>query len=296
MSTERIKNKTPASSNQNKQTQSSGRKASFAVVEAYKSIRTNLQFLLAQSEGKVVAFSSAGAGEGKSTTTVNVAITFSQLGGHVLLIDADLRKSSVHKKLKLENTNGLANVLVGFSSFEDAVEHINDSLDVMTAGPYPPNPSELLGSKQFADFIEFCRKKYDYVFIDTPPINVVADALALAPAIDGMVFIVRDFVTPYDALEHALDAAEFANVTILGTIMNGVNAKKNRRYSYRKYAYGKKSGGVYGFGRHGGYSGYNSYGGYSGYGYGYGYGYGGYDRNRSYEEAAKRNRQDHQSE
>ncbi|MCQ2449676.1 MAG: CpsD/CapB family tyrosine-protein kinase [Clostridia bacterium] len=273
-------------SNSKKEAEPSGsRKASFAVVESYKAIRTNLQFLLAQNDGKVVAFSSAGAGEGKSTTTVNVAITFSQLGGKVLLIDADLRKSSVHKKLKLENKDGLANVLVGFSRFEDAVEHINDSLDIMTAGPYPPNPSELLGSKQFAEFIEFCRKKYDYIFIDTPPINVVADALALAPVTDGMVFVVRDFVTPHEAFEHALEAAEFADVTVLGTIMNGVNAKKNRRYSYRKYAYGKKAG-RYGYSRYGGYSGYNSYGSYGGYGYGYG----------GYDEAARRKSQDQKPE
>lgn len=236
------------------------KKARFAVVEAYKTIRTNLLFLLAQNNGKVLALSSAGANEGKSTTSVNIAITFSQLGGKVLLVDADLRRSSVHKKLKLDNKNGLSNVLVGFSELEDAVEHVSDSLDVLTAGSLPPNPSELLGSKNFAAFIEKCREVYDYIVIDTPPINVVADALVIAPVTDGLVLVLRDGVTPYDALRHAVDAAEFANINVLGIVMNGVDNKKSRRYTYRKYSYG-----------------YRNYG-YRNYGYGYGGYYGGYDR------------------
>lgn len=251
------------------------KKARFAVVEAYKTIRTNLLFLLAQNNGKVIALSSAGANEGKSTTSVNIAITFSQLGGKVLLIDADLRRSSIHKKLKLDNKNGLSNVLVGFSELADAVEHVSESLDVLTAGPLPPNPSELLGSKNFANFIDKCRTEYDYVVIDTPPINVVADALIIAPVTDGLVLVVRDGVTPYDALRHVVDAAEFANINILGTVMNGVNTKGNRRYSYRKYSYG-----------------YRSYG-YRSYGYGYGGYYGGYDRAGS---SRSRSKHKHSSE
>lgn len=247
-------------------------KASFAVVEAYKTIRTNLLFLLAQNDGKVICLSSSGANEGKSTTAVNVAITFSQLGGKVLLIDGDLRRSSIHKKLKIENKDGLSNVLVGFSKMEEAVTHISESLDVMTAGPLPPNPSELLGSKHFSEFVENARNVYDYIIIDTPPINVVSDALIIAPTTDGLVLVVRDSVTPCDALRHVIDAAEFANISILGTIMNGVDAKKNRRYSYRRYRYGYRNYYGYGYKRKGGYGYGHSY------SHGYGYGYGGYDR------------------
>ena len=258
------------------------KKARFAVVEAYKTIRTNLQFLMAQNDGKVISLLSAGAGEGKSTTTLNIAITFAQLGGKVLLVDADLRRSSIHKKLKLDNKDGLSNVLVGFSELETAVHSINDSLDVLTGGPLPPNPSELLGSKHFTEFVEKCREKYDYIFIDTPPINVVADALVIAPSTDGIVLVIRDAITPFDAFNHAVEAAKFANINILGTVMNGVNNKRSRRYSYRKYAYGYSRYGYsrYGYGRYG----YNryGYGGYSGYGYGgygdYGNYYGGYDQ------------------
>jgi len=130
-----------------------GKKAPFAVAEAYKLIRTNILFLLAQKNGKVIAISSSGANEGKSTTAVNVAIAFSQLGGKVLLVDGDLRRSSIHRKLKIENEDGLSNVLVSFSELTTAVQHLNENLDVLTAGPMPPNPSELLGSTQFETFI-----------------------------------------------------------------------------------------------------------------------------------------------
>ena len=176
----------------------SEKKAPFAVVEAYKLIRTNLLFVLAQEKGKTVAVSSAGANEGKSTTTVNIAIAFSQLGGKVLLVDADLRRSTVHKKLRIENKDGLSDVLVGFSDFENAVQHLNANLDVLTAGSTPPNPSELLGSQRFEEFVSLVEQKYDYILIDTPPINIVSDALVISQRTAGLVLIVRDGVTPYD--------------------------------------------------------------------------------------------------
>lgn len=231
--------------------QSANKKVPFAVVESYKSIRTNLLFLLAQSGGKVIAFSSSNASEGKSTTAVNAAIAFSQLGGKVLLIDADLRRSSIHKKLKIDNQNGISNVLAGFSDFSGAVHVVNENFDVLTAGSIPPNPSELLGSKQFSDLITSLREQYDYIVIDTPPINIVSDALLIAPRTDGLILVIRDGFTPHDSIKRAIDAAEFANINILGAIMNGANPKSSHRYTYRRYSYGYK---------------------YSRYGYGYGYG------------------------
>lgn len=210
------------------------KKAPFAVVEAYKLIRTNLLFVLAQESGKTVAVSSAGANEGKSTTTVNIAVAFSQLGGKVLLIDADLRRPTIHRKLKIENGPGLSDVLIGFSEFGNSVQRINSNLEVLTAGSIPPNPSELLGSKRFESFIEEAEKNYDYIFIDTPPISIVSDALIVAQRTAGLAFVIRDGVTPYDAIQHVFESAKFAGIKILGTIMNGVNAKSSK-YSYKKY-------------------------------------------------------------
>lgn len=216
------------------------KKVPFAVVESYKTIRTNLMFILAQNNGKIVTFSSSNASEGKSTTAINVAVAFSQLGEKILLIDADMRRSSIHKKMRLENNSGLSDVLAGFTEFEDVVTPLSDTLDVLTAGRVPPNPSELLGSVRFSQLIEKIREKYRYIIIDTPPTGIVSDALVISPYTDGMVLIVRDSFTPGYSIKQALSAAEFANINILGAIMNGANSRSNRRYSYRRYSYGKK--------------------------------------------------------
>lgn len=259
----------------------SGKKIPFAVVEAYKKIRTNLLFQLSQTDGKVITISSADMSEGKSTTSLNVAVTFSQTGGRTLLVDADLRRASLHKKMKIENKDGFSNVLAGFSTLEDAVHHLSDSLEVLTAGPIPPNPSELLGSKKFVDFLSMAREKYEYIIIDTPPIDIVSDALVIAPHTDGLVMVVRANYTAHYTLQRALDSADFAKINILGVILNCVELKSSYRYGKsrssrrKKYSYGKNYGGYgYGYG-----NGYGS--GYGGYGYGYGnnfgpngYGYG----------------------
>lgn len=236
---------------------SESRHVPFAVVEAYKAIRTNLTFLLATSETKVFGITSPEAGEGKSTTSVNMAIAFSQLGDKVLLIDADMRKSSIHKKLKIENNVGLSNVLAGFNNYSEVITHINDTFDVITAGQVPPNPSELLGSARFKELVETVGREYSYVIIDTPPMDVVTDALVIAPHTAGLVLIVKDQVTPTDSIGRAIEAAKFANINILGAVMNAANPKSGRGYGYRKYGYRKY--------------GYRKYG-YSKYGYGYGYG------------------------
>ncbi len=228
----------------------------FAVIEAYKAIRTNLTFLLSNSKTKAFCVTSPEAGEGKSTTSVNMAIAFSQLGDKVLLIDADMRRSSIHKKLKLENTEGLSGVLAGFNRLSEVVVNISDTLDVLTAGQTPPNPSELLGSQRFKDMMEEAAKKYSYVIIDTPPIDVVTDAWVIAPVTAGVVLVVKDQITPTDTIQRSIEAAKFAGINLLGAVMNAANPKSGGRYGYRKY------------GRRYGYSKY----GYKKYGYGYGYG------------------------
>ncbi len=227
----------------------------FAVIEAYKAIRTNLTFLLSGSEAKVFGITSPEAGEGKSTTAVNMAIAFSQLGDKVLLIDADMRRSSIHKKLKIENTAGLSGALAGFHKWNEVITTISDTFDVLTAGQVPPNPSELLGSARFKDLVDEVSKKYSYVIIDTPPVDVVTDAWVIAPATAGLVLVVKDQITPTDAIERSIEAAKFAGINILGAVMNGANPKSGR-YGYRKYGYRKY---------------YRKYG-YRRYGYGYGYG------------------------
>lgn len=262
--------------------------APFAVVEAYKSIRSNLMFLLDKNEtGNVIAITSSNASEGKSTTAVNLAVAFSQLEDKILVIDADMRRSSVHKKLKLKNEKGLSNVLAGLEEFENAVEKISDNFHVLTAGPTPPNPSEMLSSRRFAKLIKYARENYDYVLIDTPPINVVSDAIMLAPHTDGTVLILRDGYTPNYTLKRAISTLEFTENKILGAIMNGANPKSGGKYVYRRYSYKSK----YYYSQY-----YNRYGGgrYGRYGGGYGSysGYGGYDSYGGYDQSEPSNKQD----
>lgn len=218
--------------------QSEENQISFAVVEAYKTIRTNLMFINSQTENKCVTISSAVQTEGKSTTSVNVAIAFSQLGSKVLLIDADLRKPSVHKKLRISNKVGLSTVLGGFCELDEAIVSVNDSLHVLPSGAIPPNPSEMLSSNKMNELVKAVSEKYDFVFFDTPPLTVVSDALVVAPKTSGIVLVVRDAVTTYDEFEKALAAIELANVRLLGAVLNGSGEDVGKKYNkyYRKYS------------------------------------------------------------
>lgn len=205
----------------------------FAVVESYNTIRANLLFLLSQYKGETVAVSSACAGEGKSTTALNIAVSFSQLGKRALIIDADLRKPTLHKKLHVDNNKGLSNILAGFCEFDDAVCKINPNLEVLTAGAIPPNPSELIASQAFDALMDNLKEIYDYIIIDTPPVNIVSDALLIGPRTDGILLVVKSDYTLHEDFKAAVSSIEFANIRILGTVINAVDQKKNAKYKYK---------------------------------------------------------------
>lgn len=215
----------------------SGRTAPFAVVEAYKSVRTNLMFLLSQSRSRAFEVSSSHPGEGKTTCAINLAIAFSQLGSKVLLIDGDLRRPTVYRKLRLENSKGLSSVLVGFASFAESVISVNDNFDVLTSGPITPNPSELLGSDNMSLLLKELKLTYDYIIIDTPPVNVVSDAVVLAAKTEGIVMVVQDRQTTHDDFGKAVDALKFADANLLGVILNG-SAEAGEKYSSKSKKYG----------------------------------------------------------
>ena len=211
----------------------------FAVVEAYKSIRTNLVYTLLHTDKKSFVVSSPSQGEGKSTTSVNIAVAFSQLGEKVLLVDADLRVPNIHRKLKISNQQGLSSLLVGMSTFEESVNHISNGLDVLTSGAIPPNPSELLSSEKMEMFISAAEKIYDRVVIDTPPIGVVSDALAFASKTAGVVLVVRSKNTTHDEVDKMVSAIEFSGAKVLGAVINGIS-NSNRKDKNDKYGkYGK---------------------------------------------------------
>ncbi|MBO5449565.1 MAG: CpsD/CapB family tyrosine-protein kinase [Ruminococcus sp.] len=220
----------------------------FQVTEAYKNLRTNLTFALSTKQNKIIAVSSSLASEGKSTVAANIAITLAQTSSKVLLVDCDLRKPVQHKIFKVKNTKGLSTLMGGIHSFKEVVnEQVIDSLDVVTCGPIPPNPSEMLASDNMKVLLEELSKYYDYIILDTPPINVVTDALTLVNSIAGILLVAKQGQSTYDALGEAIDAIKFANGSILGVVVNNVNItggkynyKNKYKYKYN-YAYGENA-------------------------------------------------------
>jgi len=221
------------------------------VNEAYKNVRTNLQYALHPINGKVMLVSSALPGEGKSTTSSNLAVTFAQ-NSKVLLIDADMRKPVMHKIFGLDNSHGLSLFLGGFEPLAKSINRdVFPGLDVMTAGTIPPNPSELLGSKNMTVFINKVQEHYDYVIIDTPPINVVTDAVVLSKKVSGVVLVARQNSTTIKMLRQTVDSLKTVRVRVLGVVLTGVKEKykpfsrysggysyySNRKYSYKYYEY-----------------------------------------------------------
>lgn len=220
-------------------------KSSFDVVEAYKATRTNLMFMLGNRDKKckTVAFTSSFMAEGKSTSCINLAITFAQTGSKVLIIDADMRKPKVNRAFNVANAPGLSDKLSGFAD-ECIYEISKDNLYVMTAGTIPPNPAELLASENMENLIAELEEKFDYVFIDTPPVGLVTDAVIIANRVMGTIIVSRQNITTKDYLRDTVETLERTGTKILGIILNDVNYEKSsyrysKKYSYKYgYSYG----------------------------------------------------------
>lgn len=214
-------------------------KNKFAIVESYKIARTNIMFSLAASEKKIFAVTSYSKGEGKSTASSNLAISFSKMEKKVLLIDADLRRPNVHNIFKISNDLGLSNVVSKMVTFEEAVKrNVINNLDVLSAGIIPPNPSELLCSNSFKRLMDKITEEYDYIIIDTPPIGVVADTLMLKDYIAGFVVVVRERCTTHRDLGRLLESMRLADAKVIGLVEVGcdISAKRGKKsYSYYQY-------------------------------------------------------------
>lgn len=212
----------------------------FAVHEAYNEFRANLRFTVYKNECKKLIISSPVPEDGKSTTSSNIAISIAQTGAKVLLIDCDLRKGKIHNIFNLKSVPGLSDVLSGMASDDEVLLKTKyENLRVIPLGVIPPNPTELLGSASMEELIKRMEKKFDYIIIDSPPVNVVSDVLSLVSLVDGIVIVVREGVTSHPNISNALTKYKLAEANILGFVINGISLNQSKKSRSRHYYYKK---------------------------------------------------------
>jgi capsular exopolysaccharide synthesis family protein len=222
--------------------------SSFTIKEAYKSLRTNLVFSMGTPKGKakVLSIVSSAPSEGKTTTAINVAISFAETDCKVLLVDCDLRKPKLHKYTKTKNTVGMSNILGGFAKKEECIFKSSYGFDYILAGRIPPNPAELLSSEKFTETIDALKDQYDYIFIDCPPVNVVSDALTISTYADGVLYVVNPEIVYTSDVAEGIAKLEFINAKIYGFVANAVNNTKSK-YTGKYRRYSSKYSGKYGY-------------------------------------------------
>lgn len=201
--------------------------------EAFRTLRTNLQFTSPDQDLKSILLTSAGPGEGKSTVSANLAVAWSQSGAKVVLVGCDLRKPVLHEMFSIRNVPGLSAVLSGAASLKDAIVSSNiPGLDVIPAGPVPPNPAELLQSKAMVSVIEELEENYDMVILDGTPVIAVTDAAVMANQVDGIVLVIGSNQVPREMALQAKTLLDQAQAKLLGVIMNKVKFKESNMYYY----------------------------------------------------------------
>jgi capsular exopolysaccharide synthesis family protein len=203
--------------------------------EAFRTLRTNLQFSSLDNSVKSIVVTSSGPSEGKSTIMINLAITIAQSGKKVVVVDCDLRKPTVHKKLGLPNSEGLTNLLIQDKKFEELILPTNvPNLFVLTSGPTPPNPAELLGTKKMKVVLSELNKVFDMVLIDAPPVIAVTDAQILSTAVDGTIIVASYGTTEKFGLTKAKELLDKVGAKVLGVVLNKV-PEKSEHYYYGRY-------------------------------------------------------------
>lgn len=203
-------------------------KLPFIYTEAYKNIRTNVEFAAVSNNAKKFIVTSALSGEGKSCFSINLAISLAQIGKKVVLLDCDLRKPKIHKYLRIQHSAqyGVSTVIGGSADIKQAIGYI-DSLGiyVMLAGMTPPNPSELLNSTRAKEMFDRLTNEFDFVICDTPPAGIVTDAVALSQNCDGVIFVIRQNHATVEQVREAVSRLKAVDAKIFGTVLNDYNDK-----------------------------------------------------------------------
>lgn len=209
------------------------------VSEAFRTLRTNIQFYSIDDPIKSLVVTSSGPVEGKSTVSVNIAATIAQTEKKVLLIDSDLRKPTLHRSFNMSSLKGLTNILVEGVEYTDVLHKVKeiDGLDIIGSGPIPPNPAELLGSNRMKAFIDSMNKKYDMIILDSPPIGLVTDSAILSTIVDGTILVCAVGESDINATKRAKDLLDKVNANILGVVLNKVpiNGGGYYKYHYSQY-------------------------------------------------------------
>lgn len=223
----------------------------FDVTEAFRNLKAALSVSVPKKDGGVaIMTTSAYPEDGKTTVTVNLALMFAISDAKVILVDADIRKGRVAKYFKRKSSPGLSDCLSGQNTLDEVIHksHVNENLSYITCGTHSPKPYELLESSEMKELIQELRKRYDYVIIDTPPVLLISDALALATVTDGTVLVCRHNVSYISDISRALNALEFAKANVLGVVVNDYKAPATGKFygGYKKYYYYNSYGYSYG--------------------------------------------------
>jgi len=211
-------------------------KKEYYIEEAFKSLRTNIQFC--GDDKKVIAFTSSVQGEGKSSVSLRLAISLAEAGKRVLFVDADLRKSVLTGKLKITNNiKGLTHFLAKQATLQEVINSTNiEGLYLIISGAVPPNPAELLERNVFNEMLKVVRQVYDYIIVDTPPLSNVIDGAIIAERCDSVVLVVASGMVSYRVVQNTKKQLEKTNCPILGTVLNKVEKAQSERYGvYGKY-------------------------------------------------------------
>lgn len=201
------------------------------ISEQFRTIRTNIKFSMPQINLKTILVTSSATSEGKSTISANLACLFAEEGKKVLLIDSDLRRPTMHFTFRVNNSIGLSNILTMQSMLDEVIKHTEiPCLDIITSGPIPVNPAELLGSTSFEVTLNLLKETYDMIILDAPPILAVTDAQLIAAQTDGTILVVDTGVTKKEAATKAKELLEAAHAKILGVVMNNYKMEKSQYY------------------------------------------------------------------
>jgi capsular exopolysaccharide synthesis family protein len=210
------------------------------ISEAYRSIRTSIEFSNIDRDIKTIVVTSSMQGEGKSTTASNLAVSFANLGKKILLVDCDLRRPSIHKQFQITNIHGLTDIILNYKAFDLCIQRTNiENLDIVTSGQIPPNPSEMLSSNKMMNLVNSFKDNYDYIIMDTPPVGIVTDAAVLSSYCDGVIMVCASDEVDVEMAKIAKERLNKVNAKILGVVLNKMEIDKKKYQNY--YYYGEDS-------------------------------------------------------